>query len=823
MKFTLSWLKDHLETDAALDEIALTLTRIGLEVEHIEDRAAPLAPFVVGEVLTAVQHPNADRLRVCTVAIGRDQPVEVVCGAPNARAGLKTAFAAVGSVIPASGDVLKAGAIRGVVSNGMLCSARELKLSDEHDGILELPADAPVGAPLAPVLGLDDPVFEINLTPNRADCAGVRGIARDLAAAGLGTLKPLAVEPVPGLFEGQGRIAVEDFAACPLFLARAIKGVKNGPSPAWLQARLTAIGLRPISALVDITNYFTFDRARPLHVFDAQKIAGAALTVRAAREDETFEALNGKSYTLSAGMTVISDAEGVESLAGIMGGARTGVGLDTVNVILECALFDAKRTAETGRALRINSDARYRFERGVDPAAVHDGIEAATRMILELCGGEPSHVIVTGAAPYRWRSIDYRASRVASLGGVAISAGRQVQILKALGCIIKSYDLVPAPEQLLEPEHDPEDWQNLLEKYSDYIGDALKIGPPSWRADIEGEADLVEEILRIEGYDRIPETPMPRLSSMPRPAVDAKQRRIPWAKRVLASRGLEEAVTWSFMDKKIAALFGGQDSLDLQNPISADLATMRPSILPNLIQAAQRNAARGFPDVALFEVGPVFAEAGQSTIMTGIRTGLMQGRHWSGKPKAVDAFDAKRDALALLDSLGMDTTKLSIDANTPSWFHPGQAGVFKLGQASLGAFGAIHPDILDAIGLDGPCVGFEIDLAQIPLPRRKGTERPPLALSSFQPVKRDFAFIVADEIPAERLIRAVRSADRAMIVDVTLFDVYTGQGIDAGKKSLAVEVTLQPTDRTLTDAEIETIAARIVAAAVKETGAVLRA
>jgi phenylalanyl-tRNA synthetase beta chain len=793
MKFTLSWLKDHLETDAALDEIALTLTRIGLEVEHIEDRAAPLAPFVVGEVLTAAQHPNADRLRVCTVAVGQDQPVEVVCGAPNARAGLKTAFAAVGSVIPASGDVLKAGAIRGVVSNGMLCSARELKLSDEHDGILELPADAPVGAPLAPVLGLDDPVIAINLTPNRADCAGVRGIARDLAAAGLGTLKPLAVEPVPGMFEGQGRIAVEDFAACPLFLARAIKGVRNGPSPAWLQARLTAIGLRPISALVDITNYFTFDRARPLHVFDAQKIAGAALTVRAAREGETFEALNGKSYTLSAGMTVISDAEGVESLAGIMGGARTGVGLDTVNVILECALFDAKRTAETGRALRINSDARYRFERGVDPAAVHEGIEAATRMILELCGGEPSHVIVTGTAPEWRRSIPLRPSRVHSLGGVDVAANRQKAILEALGCGVTMRD------------------------------DAFGVVPPSWRADIEGEADLVEEILRIEGYDRIPETPMSRLSSMPRPAVDGRQRRVPWAKRLLASRGLEEAVTWSFMDRKIAALFGGQESLDLQNPISADLATMRPTILANLIQAAARNAARGLPDVALFEVGPVFAESGQSTMSTGIRAGLIQGRHWSGKPKPVDAFDAKRDALALLDSLGMDTAKLSIDANPPSWFHPGQAGVFKLGQASLGAFGAIHPDILDAIGLDGPCVGFEIDLAQIPLPRRKGTERPPLALSSFQPVKRDFAFIVADELPAERLIRAVRSADRAMIVDVTLFDVYTGQGIDAGKKSLAVEVTLQPAERTLTDAEIEAIAARIVAAAVKETGAVLRA
>jgi phenylalanyl-tRNA synthetase beta chain len=792
MKFTLSWLKDHLETDATLDDIAATLTRIGLEVEHIEDRAAPLAPFVVGEVLTAVQHPNADRLRVCTVSIGQDQPVEVVCGAPNARAGLKTAFAAIGSIIPATGDVLKAGAIRGVVSNGMLCSARELKLSDEHEGILELPADAPVGAPIAPVLGLDDPVIEINLTPNRADCAGVRGIARDLAAAGLGVLKPLVVKPVPGVFEPKGRIVVEDFEACPLFLARAIKGVKNGPSPAWLQARLTAIGLRPISALVDITNYFTFDRCRPLHVFDPAKIAGSILTARPARDGETIAALNGKTYALSAGMTVIADAEGVESLAGVMGGVRTSCGPDTANVIVECALFDPRRTAETGQKLQINSDARYRFERGVDPAAVHEGMEAATRMILELCGGEPSHVLIVGAAPEWRRTITFRPTRVALLGGVEVAVERQNAILETLGC-----EIVEGP--------------------------TFTVTPPSWRADIEGEPDLVEEVLRIEGYDRIPETPLPRLSSVTRPAVDARQRRIPWTKRLLASRGLEEAVTWSFMDRKIAALFGGQESLDLINPISADLATMRPSILPNLIQAAARNAARGFPDVALCEVGPVFAESGQTTMAAGIRAGLSQGRHWSGKPKTVDAFDAKQDALALLASLGMDTGKLTVDPAPPAWFHPGQAGALKLGQVTIGAFGALHPDILDEIGLDGPCVGFEIDLAQVPLPRRKGAERPPLKASPFQPVKRDFAFIVADDAPAERLIRAVRSADRTMIVDVRLFDVYTGQGIETGKKSLAVEVTLQPAERTLTDAEIEAVAARIVAAAAKETGAALRA
>ncbi len=791
MKFTLSWLKDHLETDAPADRIAETLTRIGLEVEHIEDRAAPLAPFVVGEVLTAQRHPNADRLQVCTVAVGKDQPVEVVCGAPNARAGLKTVFAAVGSVIPATGDVLKAGAIRGVTSNGMLCSARELKLGEDRDGIMELPADAPVGAPIAPILGLDDPVIEINLTPNRADCAGVRGIARDLAAAGLGTLKPLTIEPVPPTFKSPIGITIEDNEACPLYLGRVVRGLRNGPSPDWLQRRLIAIGLRPISALVDITNYFTFDRCRPLHVFDLAKIAGG-IVIRSAREGETLEALNGKTYELEPGMTVVADAVEPEGLGGIIGGAKSGCELDTTDVVIECALFDPKRTAETGRTLQINTDARYRFERGLDPAAVHDGIEAATRMILELCGGEPSEIVVAGAVPSWKRSIVFRPDRVASLGGVEIAPERQRTIFMDLGCDVTGQ------------------------------GGSLSVVPPSWRADIEGEADLVEEVLRIEGYDRIPEVSMPRLSPIPRPAVDARQRRVPWAKRLLASRGMEEAVTWSFMDKRIAALFGGADSLDLINPISADLATMRPSILPNLIQAAARNAARGYEDMALFEVGPVFSERTESTVAAGIRTGLTQARHWAGKAKAADAFDAKADALALLAALGLDAGKLNVDPNPPSWFHPGQAGVLRLGQAALGAFGAIHPDVLDAIGLEGPCVGFEIDLGAIPLPRRKGTERPQLLLSPFQPVKRDFAFILSETVPAEKLIRAVRAADRALIVDATLFDVYTGQGVAPGTKSLAVEVTLQPMERTLTDAEIDAVAARIVAQATKETGATLR-
>jgi phenylalanyl-tRNA synthetase beta chain len=792
MKFTLSWLKDHLDTAASLDEIALTLTRIGLEVEGIQNPAEALSPFIVGEIVAAEKHPNADKLRVCQVDIGKGATVEVVCGAPNARAGLKTAFAPPGSVIPATGDVLKVGAIRGVTSNGMLCSTRELKLGEDHDGIMELSPDAAPGQPIAPLLGIDDPVIEINLTPNRADCAGVRGVARDLAAAGLGTLKPLAVEPVPAAFASTGGVVIETPQACPLFLGRAIKGVRNGPSPAWLQARLTAIGLRPISALVDVTNYFTFDRCRPLHVFDVDKIAGSTLTVRSARDGETLEALNGKTYTLSPGMTVIADAEGVESLGGIMGGARSGCDLETRRVIIECALFDPKRTAETGRALQINSDARYRFERGLDPDAVFEGIEAATRMILDLCGGEPSEVIVAGAAPEWRRTIAFRPSRVASLGGVGVPPERQQAILTALGC------------------------QTTIE------GPSLDVVPPSWRADIEGEADLVEEVLRIEGYDRIPETPLPRLTAITQPAVDAAQRRVPWAKRLLASRGLEEAVTWSFMDGKIARLFGATEGITLLNPISADLSTMRPTILANLIQAAARNAARGHADAALFEVGPIFFEAGQSTVAAGIRSGLAKSRHWTGKAEPVDLFDAKADAQALLSSLGLDKAKLTVDAQAPGWFHPGQAGTLKLGPTVLATFGAIHPDILDALGFEGPCVGFTVDIGAVPMPRRRGNERSVLTLSPFQPVKRDFAFIVPENVPAERLIRAVKGADKAIIVDAQLFDVYTGTGVGAGMKSLAIEVTLQPAERTFTDAEIEAVAARIVAAATKDTGAALR-
>jgi phenylalanyl-tRNA synthetase beta chain len=587
-------------------------------------------------------------------------------------------------------------------------------------------------------------------------------------------------------------VTIEDTAACPLFLGRTVRGVTNGASPKWLRDRLTAIGLNPRSALVDVTNYFAFDRGRPLHVFDAAKVHGDVLTVRSARDGETLAALNGKDYALKPGMTVIADAQGIESLGGIMGGIASGCAPETTDIYIECALFNPRRTAETGRELQVGSDARYRFERGLDPAAVFEGMEAATRMIVDLCGGEASEIVVAGAEPEWRRTIAFRPSRVATLGGVGVTPERQQYILATLGCEVA------------------------------IDGPAFAVAPPSWRADIEGEADLVEEVLRIEGYDRIPETPLPRHTAVTQPAVDAAQRRVFWAKRLLASRGLEEAVTWSFMDGKIARLFGTTDRMELLNPISADLSTMRPTILANLIQAAARNAARGYPDAALFEVGPVFFEAGQTTVATGIRTGNAQTRHWTGKAKPVDLFDAKSDALALLSSFGVDTAKLTVDANPPDWFHPGQAGSLKLGPTELATFGAIHPDILDAIGFDGPCVGFTVDLAAVPMPRRKGTERPSLTLSPLQPIRRDFAFVVAETVPAERLIRAVKGADKAIIVDARLFDVYTGPGVEAGMKSLAVEVTLQPAERTFTDAEIEAVAARIVAAAVKDTGAVLR-
>ncbi len=798
MKFTLSWLKEHLETDASLDEISRRLTMLGLEVEGIEDRAKALAPFRIAQVVSAEKHPDADKLRVCMVDTGDGAaPLQVVCGAPNARAGIKVCFAPVGTTVPASGMVLKKGVIRGVESNGMMCSERELELSDEHNGIIELPEDAPVGASFADYMGLGDPVIDIALTPDRADCAGVRGVARDLAAAGLGKLKPLAADPVPGTFPSPITVTTET-PGCPYYVGRTFRGVKNGPSPKWLQDKLRAIGLRPISALVDITNLVTFDVARPLHAFDADKVTGN-IVVRMGRAGETLKALNGKEYALDDTMVVIADDAGAEALGGIIGGEPSGCTEETTTVFLEAALFDPLRVAATGRRLGIDSDARYRLERGVDPEAVVAGIEMASRLILELCGGEASELVFAGAVPEWRRTITLRPTRQKALGGIDLAVDDQARILADLGCV-------------LTPNADG----------------TFAVVPPSWRADIYGEADLVEEILRVHGYDFIPATPMDRAGTVTKPAVDARQRRTVTARRALAARGLSEAVTWSFLSTEVAGLFGAaHDGLVLVNPISSDLTVMRPSVLPNLIQAAGRNADRGFADVGLFEVGPAYRTPepdGQDQIAGGVRAGNAVPRHWAEKERAVDAYDAKADALAVLDAAGAPAGNLQITTDAPGWYHPGRSGTLRLGPTVLGWFGEVHPSILDALKVKGPVVAFEVFLDKVPAPKKKGgTAKPLLTLSAFQPVERDFAFVVDRAVEADRIVRAVKGADKALIAGVGVFDIYEGAGVGEGRKSVGINVTLQPATATLTEQDIEAIGQKIVAAVVKATGGSLRA
>jgi phenylalanyl-tRNA synthetase beta chain len=799
MKFTLDRLKKHLATDADVETIGAALTALGLEVEGIEDRAKDLAAFTVAYVTEAKPHPNADKLRVCMVDTGNGI-VQVVCGAPNARTGMKGVFAAAGTHIPGTGLDLKKGVIRGVESNGMLCSAREMGLGDDHDGIIDLPADAPVGAPFAQVMGLDDPVIDFAVTPDRADCLGVAGVARDLAAANVGKLVPFDRSPVAGSFESPVKWRIDlptDPAACPYVAGRYFRGLKNGPSPQWLQEQLLAIGLRPISALVDITNFVTHDLGRPLHVFDAKKIAGD-LTMRFAKPGEKVLALDGREYTLDPTMTVIADANAVHGIGGIMGGEESGCTDDTTEMFLEVALFDASRTARSGRALGIESDARYRFERGLDPQSALWGPEVAARLVLEICGGEASEVVSAGALPQWQRRISFRPARVAALGGVAIAEDEQLAILRALGFVV-----TPSREAR---------------------GERFDVDVPSWRQDVEGEADIVEEILRVAGYDRIPAMSLPRLTALPEPAVTPAQKRASMAKRLLATRGLMEAVTWSFMPEAAARLFGGGD-LMLANPISADLDAMRPSILPNLLMAAQRNAARGFGDVALFEVGPQYADAtpkGQSLVAAGLRVGANGQRHWQHQPRAVDAFDAKGDAMALLGALGAPVDNLQVTPDAPGWYHPGQSGVLRLGPNVIAHFGTLHPRVLKALDVKGPAVAFELFLDRVPEPRAKGTARPVLKASPYQAVERDFAFVVGRDQPADKLLRAAKGADKVLIRQVSIFDLFEGAAIGAGKKSIAIAVTLQADDRTLTDEEIEAVAAKIVAAVKKATGAELR-
>ncbi|HXV25840.1 MAG TPA: phenylalanine--tRNA ligase subunit beta [Alphaproteobacteria bacterium] len=798
MKFTLSWLKRHLNTDADASRIAERLTALGLEVERLEDRAVQLAPFTVGYVVEAKRHPNADRLSVCLVDTG-EGVVQVVCGAPNARTGMKGVFAAAGSVIPGTGMALTASTIRGVDSNGMLCSMREMGLSDEHEGIIELPEDAPVGAPFASVMGLDDPVIDAAVTPNRPDCLGVRGISRDLAAAGLGRLKPIDAHPVPGAFDSPIRVRIEpdaaEVAACPIFVGRMIRGVRNGESPRWLKDLLLAVGLRPISALVDITNFFSLDLARPLHVFDADTLAGD-IRVRLARPGEKLAALNGKTYELDGEMTAIADADGVIGLGGVIGGESTGCTEATQNVFLECAWFDPRRTAATGRKLAIESDARYRFERGVDPAAVVPSAELATRMILELCGGSASELVIAGAEPAWRRDIILRPGRLQGLGGLAVPEAETQATLERLG-------FAAVPE-----------------------ADGLRVAVPSWRLDIEGEADLVEEVLRVKGYDAIPAVSLPRATPLPEPALDERQRRVPLARRILAARGLLEAVTYSFASSKTVSLFNAKVPARIANPISAELDLLRPTVLVNLVEAAGRNLDRGQEAFGLFEVGPAYRDdtgEGQELVAAGIRCGGTGPRHWRAEPRPVDAFDAKADALALLGALGMPIDNPQISTDAPAWYHPGRSGCIRLGPAILGRFGELHPRILKGLDIAAPVAGFEVLMDAVPLPRGKaGTARPLLKPSPFQVVTRDFAFLVDAEIPAEKLIRAAKGADKTLIRSVALFDVYTGKGVPEGKKSLAIAVTLQAQDRTLTDAEIEAAARKIVQQVTKTTGASLR-
>jgi phenylalanyl-tRNA synthetase beta chain len=806
MKFTHSWLKSHLDTTDTLTTITETLTRVGLEVEGVEDKARALSAFTIARVIEAKPHPNADRLRVCLVDTGAGEPVQVVCGAPNARTGMKSVFSPPGTYIPGKDITLGKGVIRGVESNGMLCSAAELQTSDESDGIIDLPDDAPVGQPYAGYIGLDDAVIEIAVTPNRADALGVAGVARDLAAAGLGALTTPSVKPVRGGFPCPVTVtldfAPEDKPLCPAFALRLVRGVRNGSSPEWLQARLRAIGLRPINALVDITNFMTFDRNRPLHVFDAAKVAGN-LVVRRAKDGETILALDGKTYALTDEQVVIADDHGVESLAGIMGGEASGCDENTIDVLVESALWSPLNIARSGRALGINSDARYRFERGVDPDFCRPGLDLATAVIIELCGGEPSEMVFAGDLPGDADAIDFPWSEVKRLTGLDLPQSEMEAALTSLGFHVSG------------------------------TGDRVKVAAPSWRGDVGGKADLVEEILRIAGLDRVVSTPLQRIKGeVVKPVLTVLQKRTRAAKRLLASRGLVEAVTWSFIAKDAARLFGGgSPELALANPIAADLSDMRPSLLPGLIRASQANADRGFGDIALFEVGQIFQSdepEGQKIAAAGLRRGTARldgvGRHWDGAGKPADALDAKADVMGLLAGLGVPVGGLQIVAGGPDWAHPGRSATLRFGpKGVIGAFGEVHPKVLKALDVKGPLVAFEIHLDALPLPKHRPTKvKPKLVLSGFQPVTRDFAFIVEKSIAAGEMMKSAQNADRALIADVSVFDLYEGPGVEAGRKSVALAVTLQPQEKTLTEAEIEAVGGKIVAEMAKRYGATLR-
>ncbi len=817
MKFTLSWLRDHLETQASLTDITDTLTQIGLEVEAVHDPAAALAPFVTARIIEATQHPNADRLRLCRVDAGTGTEIQVVCGAPNARTDLAAVFAPPGAVIPATGLPLKIGEIRGVQSAGMLVSARELGLGEDHDGIIELEPGTAPGQSYAKWASLDDPMVEIGVTPNRGDALAVRGIARDLAAAGLGQLRPFSPPEIHG--PASPITWQNEFAeGCPWVLGRSVTALTNSPSPDWLARRLTAIGLRPISALVDVTNHFAYDLGRPLHVFDADRISGTTLTIRRGCLGESFLALDDHTYDVTDQDIVIADASGVISLAGIMGGKTTAVHEGTRNVFIECALFDRVRIALTGRRTQLHSDARARFERGIDQSILPAALDAATQMIISICGGEPSAPTSAGSEPAWRRRASMRFERIAGLGGADIPAADAVAILERLGFTVQSQDAkqvtVSVPSWRSDVAGDSRvDHNTLLD--ADH---AMRVTEGA--ALIEPEVDLIEEVLRIRGLDTIAPVSLPGVNAVPSATLTPRQARTALARRTLAARGLAECVQFSFMPREQAALFGGApEALRVVNPIAADLDQMRPTPLPSLIQAALRNAARGLPDSALFEIGPGYAEAGQSLLACGVRTGCWP-RHWLGPSAPVQALDAKGDVWAVLNALGVPLEALTTTPGAPGWYHPGRSGMVRQGPRTvLAQFGELHPGLHARLGLDEPTVAFEIFLDEIADPKRRRRAAPDLP--SLQPLRRDFAFLAPVSLPAETLLRAVRGAERSLIAAVTLFDVYEGETIEAGQKSLGVEVTLQPREKTLTDAEIEAASAKIVQAAVK-IGARLR-
>jgi len=806
VKLTLSWLKDHLETAAPVAELADKLSSMGLEVESIDDPAAKLQAFTIARIIEAKRHPNADKLQVCTVDTGSGV-VEVVCGAPNAKAGMIGVFAPMGSYIPGTKITLEAKPVRGVVSNGMLVSERELELSDEHAGIIELDAKLAdkVGQRYADVVGLGDPVIEVKLTPNRPDCTGVRGIARDLAAAGLGTLKPeRKVAGVEGDYDCPVDIKLEfpneAQDACPCFAGRYIKGVRNGAAPAWMQQRLKAVGLRPINALVDVTNYISLDRGRPLHVYDADKLVGA-IRARLGRKGERFKGLDGKTHEVDGTMCVIADERAVLGFGGILGGEDTGCTEATKNVLIECAYFDPLRTAATGRKAGIISDARYRFERGVDPAFILPALDLAAAMMMEVAGGAASKRKVAGAPPAHKTAIGFNFGMVAKLAGITLPEKQIRSTLEALGFVVEGK------------------------------GGQATVTAPSWRPDIHGAADLVEEVVRIVGLDKVPSAAMPRSRGVARAVLTEGQRRVRRARRTLAGRGLVEAITWSFIPQAHARQFGGGlEALELANPISSEMSSMRPSLLPGLLAAAARNRNRGFTDIGLFEVGQAYrGDAPQDQYMAaaGMRAGATAlagaGRHWTGAAKDADVFDAKADATALLSALGLDAARAQITRDAPAWFHPGRSGTLRLGPKTILAhFGELHPQTLGLLDVAGPAAGFEVYLEALPAERRKGPRRNPLQAADLLPVHRDFAFVLDAAVPAGDVIKAALGADKKLIAGVSVFDLFEAQSLGPGSKSLALEVTLQPTEKTLTDEEIEAVAAKVIAAVGKATGGVIR-